>query len=147
MTDKNLHTDLEPAMEAVRASIREREGAEVVEARARNERVQRDAELLLERDEAPPRAGPRRGKDRRAYDAKSHDWKVQVQSKVIDEESDEYRSHLHVAHDALVAGDRDGFIDAMESAIYARVRDAVAELKHDIIVDLLSSGAEDEEEE
>jgi hypothetical protein len=35
----------------------------------------------------------------------------------------------------------------MESAIYARVRDAVAELKHDIIVDLLSSGAEDEEEE
>jgi hypothetical protein len=41
---------------------------------------------LSARPEAPPRTGPRRGRNRRVYDRKRHNWKAQVLNKIVMDE-------------------------------------------------------------
>jgi hypothetical protein len=144
MSEQHLHTSMDAALAAVRERPVENARREA------EERVARDAELLLERPEtpeAPPRTGPRKGEDRSSYDAKRNNWRRQVQSKVIDEETDPARRFLLEAYEAIMRGDREGFAEAMGAALAERAREVISAYKAITIVDLLSAGATEEEPE
>ncbi len=137
---EHMHTDAESAYAAVRRSIAARENEQ--------RRADEGAKLLLEDEapEAPPRTGPRKGRERREYDGVRHHWRQELLHKV-DEDVDPVRRSLIEAYGALVTGDRDGFVDAMNAALAERAREAMARQKFRMIADLLQSGATEEPEE
>ena len=141
---EHMHTDAESAYAAVRRSIA------AGEERSAKERVAHDQQLLMERDvealEAPPRTGPRKGTSRREYDRVRQHWRQELLHNV-DEDVDPVRRSLVEAYGALVTGDRDGFVDAMNAALAERAREAMARQKFRMIADLLQSGATEEPEE
>ena len=127
---EEIYPDLETAEAAIRRNL----------ALKDEQRVSVGSELLLEDEEpeAPPRTGPRKGLERKEYDAKRHNWKTQVMNRVIDE-------NLHAAVRALARDDAGAFTDAMTAAINDRVRDAVADRKLKMAMGLV--GAEQDERE
>jgi hypothetical protein len=143
MSENRIHDNMESALAAVRERLVENARREA------EDRVARDAELLLERPEmpeAPPRTGPREGEDRPSYDAKRNNWRRQVQLKVIDEDGDPARTHLREAYDAIMRGDRDEFCRAMGVTLTQRATEVMEQHKFLMIADLLQSGAGEEQE-
>ena len=143
MSENHIHDTMESALAAVRERLVENA------RRDAEDRVARDAELLLARPEAleaPPRTGPRKGTSRREYDRVRHHWRQELLHKV-DEDVDPVRRSLIEAYEALVTGDRDGFVDAMNAALAERAREAMGRQKFRMIADLLQSGATEEPEE
>jgi hypothetical protein len=55
--------------------------------------------------------------------------------------------NLHAAYDALLAGDREGFVRTIDAALYERLHVAVAERKLEIAMELIGDIAEEEDEE
>ena len=143
MSENHIHDTMESALAAVRERLVENA------RRDAEDRVARDAELLLERPEAleaPPRTGPRKGTSRREYEvvgAADHRGGYGE----VDEDVDPVRRSLFEAYEALVTGDRDGFVDAMNAALAERAREAMGRQKFRMIADLLQSGATEEPEE
>jgi hypothetical protein len=154
--NSHMHDNFEDAYRAVKRNLaaREAEARTAAEKDARaEERSPWTSNLLLEGDddvEAPPRTGPRKGKERREYDRIRHNWKAQVQSKVVDEGDDAAEApqdpHLHDAYRAVMSGDREAFSRAVQRAIDERIRDAIADLKLRIAMNM-TAGIEDAEEE
>jgi len=128
MVQHEIHHSMHEAMAAVRARLAERE--------------EEQAQLLLERD-ATPESPSRR---RRGYDRARHSRRAQIQSKIIDEGTDDYVGHLRAAAAALQANDVDGFTSEFSAAIDARVRDELARLKLEFVVRLIARRDDEEEE-
>jgi hypothetical protein len=143
MSENHIHDSMESALAAVRRSIA------AGEERSAEERVAYDQQLLMERDvealEAPPRTEHRKGTSRREYDRVRHHWRQELLHKV-DEDVDPVRRSLIEAYEALVTGDRDGFVDAMNAALAERAREAMARQKFRMIADLLRFATEEPEE-
>jgi hypothetical protein len=128
---EHMHTDAESAYAAVRRSIAARENEQ--------RRADEGAELLLEDDEAPeapPRTGPRKGRERREYAAKRNYWRQQLLH--IDE-------NLLGAARALQDDDVEGFKDAFERALDDRVRDAVEGRKLEMMAQLCAPNHDEDE--
>ena len=122
-------------------------GAASPRRRSAKERVAHDQRLphgATRQPSTPNRCAE--GHGRREYDRVRHHWRQELLHKV-DEDVDPVRRSLIEAYGALVTGDRDGFVDAMNAALAERARRAMTRQKFRMIADLLQSGATEEPEE